>query len=101
MPKIYEYFGIMIFFYSREHEPIHVHGRYGNNESKAEFIIKDGKIIEIKIKSVSDIKPLKDKDLRNFNQFLKVYADQIVGKWIDFFVFKKKVSFERITKKLK
>ena len=28
MPKIYEYLGILIYFYSNEHEPVHVHGRY-------------------------------------------------------------------------
>lgn len=25
MPKIYEYFGFIFFFYSSEYEPIHVH----------------------------------------------------------------------------
>ncbi len=25
MPKIYEYLGFIFFFYSNEHEPIHVH----------------------------------------------------------------------------
>jgi len=36
MPKLYEYLGILIFFYSNEHEPIHVHAKYGKFESKAE-----------------------------------------------------------------
>ena len=49
MPKIFEYLGIVIFFYSNEHEPIHVHGNYNGLESKAEFFIVDGKINEIKI----------------------------------------------------
>lgn len=26
MPKLYEYFGLIVLFYSDEHEPIHVHG---------------------------------------------------------------------------
>ena len=26
MPKLYEYLGIVVYFYSNEHEPIHVHG---------------------------------------------------------------------------
>ena len=26
MPKLFEYLGIVILFYSNEHEPIHVHG---------------------------------------------------------------------------
>jgi hypothetical protein len=28
MPKIYEYFGIVFFFYANDHEPVHVHGQY-------------------------------------------------------------------------
>jgi hypothetical protein len=40
MPKIFEYLGILIFFYSNEHEPIHVHGKYESLESKAEFLLK-------------------------------------------------------------
>ena len=48
MPKIFEYLGILIFFYSNEHEPIHVHGKHEGLESKAEFYIVDGKIIEWK-----------------------------------------------------
>ena len=48
MPKIFEYLGILIFFYSNEHEPIHVHAKKGEFESKAEFYIIDGIISEIK-----------------------------------------------------
>ena len=47
MPKIYEYLGIIIMFYSNEHEPIHVHGKYQGLESKAEFIIKEGVIVDV------------------------------------------------------
>lgn len=42
MPKLYEYFGLIILFYSNEHEPIHVHAKYQGTESKAEFIIDNG-----------------------------------------------------------
>jgi hypothetical protein len=28
MPKLYDYFGLVFLFYSQEHEPIHVHGKY-------------------------------------------------------------------------
>ncbi len=101
MPKIYEYLGLIIMFYSNEHEPIHVHGLQGEFESKAEFYIKNGEITEIKIKTVKGIKPLKGKNLKNLKDFLEVYANQIVQKWVDFFVYHRDVEFERITKKLK
>ena len=101
MPKIFEYLGIILFFYSNEHEPIHVHAGYGDSESKAEFYIIDGKISEIRIKLVEGRKPLKGAKLKDFETFLEVYADKIVAKWVDYFVYHKNVDFERITQKLK
>lgn len=101
MPKIYEYFGILIFFYSNEHEPIHVHARKGDNESKAEFIIENGEIKEIIIKNVVGISPLQTNDLRKFKEFLSTFAQDVVRKWIDYFILHKEVDFERITKKIK
>lgn len=101
MPKIFEYLGILIYFYSNEHEPIHVHGKIGDTESKAEFIIENGKIVEIRIQAVGNAKPLKVADLRNFKTFLGEYGGRIVDKWIEFFVLKKRVKFERISKRIK
>ena len=101
MPKIFEYFGILIFFYSNEHEPIHVHAKKGEFESKAEFYIVNGEISEIKITNISGLRPLKGKDLKDFEVFLEKYADKIVEKWISYFVYHKDVEFEKITKRLK
>ena len=101
MPKIFEYLGILILFYSNEHEPIHVHGKYESSESKAEFYIVDGKIVEIKIKSIKGLKPLMGSKLKDFKIFLEKYADKIVQKWIDYFVYHKDVEFEKINTRIK
>jgi hypothetical protein len=42
MPKLYEYFGIIVFFYANEHEPIHVHGEY--KAMKVNFKIVNGNL---------------------------------------------------------
>ncbi len=52
MPKLFEYFGLIILFYSNEHEPIHVHGKYQSTESKAELIIENGHVVDIRFSSV-------------------------------------------------
>jgi hypothetical protein len=101
MPKIFEYLGILLFFYSNEHEPIHVHAKKGEFESKAEFFIKNGIITEIKITNIKGMKPLMGKDLKNFEVFLEIYSNRIVEKWVNYFVYHKDIEFERITKKLK
>ncbi len=100
MPKIFEYLGILIFFYSNEHEPIHVHAKYNGLESKAEFYIVDGVIVEVKIKMVKGCKPLTGSKLKDFEIFLERYADEIVKKWIDYFVFHKDIKFEKINKRI-
>ena len=57
MPKLYEYLGIVVFFWSNEHEPIHVHGEYQGREIRAEIIVQDGKIVEILVKNVKGRRP--------------------------------------------
>ena len=100
MPKIFEYLGVLIFFYSNEHEPIHVHGKYNGLDSKAEFYIVDGEIIEIKIKLVKGRRPLTGSNLKDFEVFLEKYADKIVEKWVDYFIYHKNIEFEKINTRI-
>lgn len=100
MPKLYEYLGILIFFYANEHEPVHVHARKGEFESKAEIKIVNGKVNEVVITNVVGRKPLKGNELKNLKVFLKHYSNEIVQKWVDYFVYNKDLKFERITQKL-
>lgn len=100
MPKLYEYFGLVILFYSQEHEPVHVHCKYQGKESKAEIIFEDGKYISIKISTVNGKKPLDSQNLKKFERLVEVYRDDIVRKWVDFFIFNKVIKSEKITKKL-
>ncbi|EIY8044138.1 DUF4160 domain-containing protein [Vibrio vulnificus] len=50
MPKIYEYLGIILFFYSNEHEPIHIHGKFQGKESKAEIHLKNGALQKLSLR---------------------------------------------------
>lgn len=101
MPKIFEYLGILMFFYSNEHDPLHVHAKYHGCESKAEFYIVNGKIVEIKIKVIKGLKPLTGSKLKDFEDFLEKYADKIIQKWIDYFVYHKDIEFEKINTRIK
>lgn len=82
--------GIILFFFSNDHEPIHVHGQKREFESKANFMIENGEIIVIQFVNVKVKEPLKDKDLLNFKIFAIKYHFQIVHKWNDYFEEKKK-----------
>jgi len=66
MPKLYEYFGILVLFYSNEHEPIHVHGHCQGRESKAELMVENGKVVQIVYSTVKGRRPLSQAELKNF-----------------------------------
>jgi len=101
MPKLYEYFGLIILFYSNEHEPVHVHGKYHDQESKAEIILENGKIVDIRIVHVRGRKPLEGKRLNDFEAIVRNYADEIVQKWIDYFVYHRSIRSKTITRRIK
>ena len=101
MPKLYEYLGILIFFYSNEHEPIHVHGKHAGRESRAEIVVENGRVVRIEVGDVPGKRPLEGTKLRDFEEFVAIKADEIVQRWIDFFVHNIRSKPEVITRRIK
>lgn len=100
MPKLFEYFGLIVLFYSNKHDPIHVHGLYRNQEARAELILLNGKVTRIRYSRVKGRKPLGARQLRDFRKLVEGFRDEIVGKWVDFFVLHKPVKPEVISRRL-
>ncbi|WP_295427674.1 DUF4160 domain-containing protein [uncultured Thiodictyon sp.] len=101
MPKLYDYFGLIVMFYANEHEPIHVHGKFQGRETRAELIVVDGVVTDIRYTVMTGRAPLVLGELRYFEEIVAARADDIVAKWIDFFVLHKPIKPERITRRLK
>jgi hypothetical protein len=100
MPKIFEYFGFYFFFYSNEHEPIHVHVVRGDNQLVYEIIIENGNFVSLARRNVIGYLPLSPSDAKVAEQFVRVYALEIVQKWVDYFVMKKPVHCTQVKKRL-
>ena len=100
MPKIFEYFGFIFYFYSNEHEPIHVHVLHGGKESVFDIIMMDGELAEIRVREKHGAEPLPEKDKRTAEAFIRKYHKNIIDKWVKFFVLKQSVRSTNIKKKL-
>jgi len=87
-------------FYSNEHEPVHVHGRYGAFESKAEIVFINGIVATIKIQNVEGKKPLPASQKKDFKQLVTTLSDEIIQSWINYFVYNKKIVTKKIAGKL-
>ncbi len=101
MPRLYEYFGLRVYFYANEHEPVHVHGFRQGRESKAEIVIENGVIVEIRILRVAGMRPLTGRALADFKLLVSRKAGDIVQKWIEFFVHHQQIEPETISRRLK
>lgn len=99
MPKIFEYFGFIFFFYSNEHEPIHVHVLKGETDVVFDIILEDGHLKAIEARK-GKRSPMSDKDQKTAEAFVRKYYKNIVEKWINFFVLKKSIRSTKITKKI-
>jgi hypothetical protein len=100
MPKLYEYLGLDVFFYSNEHQPVHVHGQCQGREGRAELQIVQGRVVSIDFMPQPGRPPLKTAEMRLFRALVEAKSDEIVQKWVDYFVLHKSVSTEKITKPL-
>ena len=80
MPKLYEYFGLIVMFYANEHEPVHVHGKCQGRESKAEIIVLNGVVTEIRYSEVDGRAPLEFREMKDFQELVSVRANDIVQK---------------------
>lgn len=100
MPKIFEYFGFIFYFYSNEHEPIHVHVMHGARESIFDLIMMAGELAELHVREKKGAEPLTEKDKRTAEEFIRKYHKNIIDKWVKFFVMKQSVRSTNIKKKL-
>ena len=98
MPKLYEYLGIAIMFYSNEHRPIHIHAVYNENVIKVSFFIENEKIKNITYEETHG--KFSNSKMKDLKKFIDAYKEKLIQAWIDFFILNKDSSFERITKKL-
>lgn len=90
----------IFYFFSNEHEPIHVHVLHGDKESIFDLIMMDGNLADIHVREKKGADPLPEKDKRTAEEFIRKYHKNIIQKWVKFFVLKQSVRSTRINKKL-
>jgi hypothetical protein len=68
---------------------------------QSELIVIDGNVPEVRFGEVAGRHPLTATEMSCFSEVVNARADDIIAKWIDFFVLHKSVKPEHITKRLK
>ncbi len=100
MPKLFEYLGLIIRFFSNEHDPIHVHAFYENYQTKIDFIVKNGIIIDVKYSKVKGYEMIPLEKIKDLKKLIEVYKYEIIQLWIKYFVLHESIKSKKITTKL-
>ena len=77
MPEILRIFGLRFYFYSREHEPMHVHVKSADGKAKFD-ITGDGVVLVYN-------KGMKQKDVRCAEMVLEENKELAISKWKEYF----------------
>lgn len=77
MPEIFRIFGLRFYFYSREHEPMHVHVKSADGKAKFDFV--DGQIVLVYNKG------MKQKDIKCAEMVLEENKEIAIAKWNEYF----------------
>ena len=73
MPEVFRFFGFLFFFYSREHEPIHVHVEGNGGMAKYDW---DGNEFVLREKM-----NIKANDMKKIKAVIDENADLIIKHW--------------------
>lgn len=77
MPEVFRFFGYSFFFYSREHEPIHIH--IEGNDSYAVYDLEEDSFIE------REQYRIKKNDLKKIERIIFENKELIIKKWKEHF----------------
>lgn len=77
MPEIFRFYGFTFFFFSREHEPIHVHVE--GNGGRAKYVW-DGEVFIL-----TEKRNIKHSDLKRINAVVQDNSDLIIKHWKTYF----------------
>lgn len=69
-------------------------------ETVFEILLQGGELSELRIRNSNKMLSLSDKDQAIAEAFVRKYYKNIVEKWVNFFIYKKKVRVTKITKRI-
>ena len=97
MPKLYTYAGMLFFFYSKDHLPIHIHVTHQGCEMKATLhFASDGKLRDVQWARVG--KALPPAMLAKADELVRAKAADIAQKWTARFLYGRSIKPVNINK---
>ena len=99
MPIVYEYLGIIIRFFSNEHEPIHIHADYNGATVKVSLFVKNGVVYRVTYKEIKGT--FNNAKLFDLKHFVQVNKNALLFAWKQYFELNVRTKPIIITKRIR
>jgi hypothetical protein len=76
MPQILRIYGFVFYFFSNDHEPIHVHVKGKGSHARFELV---------PVVRMTNTTGFKTKELKQIRQIIDTYKDQMIQDWHTYF----------------
>jgi len=80
---------------------MHLHVQYGSSEGIVELIVQNGKLVALNWRTKRGKRPLAAKEQAEAERFVRAKFTDIKRKWFAYFVERKHITPERITRRVK
>ena len=77
MPEVFRFYGFSFFYYSKEHEPIHIHVE--GKDGYAKYELQEENFVMVEVHNI------KRNDLKNIEQVIEDNKDLIIKHWNNYF----------------
>lgn len=77
MPEVFRFYGFSFFYYSKEHEPIHIHVE--GKDGYAKYELQEENFVMVEVHNI------KRNDLKKIEQVIEDNKDLIIKHWNNYF----------------
>ncbi len=98
MVRLYDYYGLEVYFKNKAELPITVFARRGEHESAMTITFKNGLVDDIHFLDV--VNELDDNDREMFRLIMEKNISEIIKMWLDVFLYMRPIEMEFIKSKL-
>jgi hypothetical protein len=100
MITLFDYYGLKIHFIKTDCTPLHIYANRGKQSCIGHVTFKQGLFDKIEFKKREGFDGLDQDDANKMELLILNHLDEIVKRWIDFYIFKRPIEEEIITQRI-
>ncbi len=100
MITLFNYYNLKIHFVKKDTQPIHIYANRKEQSSWADVQFNKGRFDKVVVHEREGFPPLDETDINRMKLLIINNLDEIIKRWIDFYIFNREIEEEIITQRI-